>query len=69
MTKKESAILADVRNKFTPILTFFELWDKILNDTTLSQEQKGDLYKLICREEHVSVEAVRKVADLLKSFG
>lgn len=69
MTKKESAILADIRNKFTPILTFFDIWDRIVNDTTLSQEQRGDLYKLICKEEQVSLDVVKKVADLLKSFG
>jgi hypothetical protein len=69
MTKKEKEILADIRNKYTPVLTFFELWDQIINNTTLTEQQRQDLYSMINREQGLASENAIKVAELLKSFG
>jgi len=69
MTQKEAKILADIRNKYTPVLTFFEVWDEVINNTTLTIEQKQDIYALILREEGKANEYAKEVANLLKSFG
>jgi len=69
MTKGEKEILADIRNKYSPILNFFQMWDVIQNNTTLTEEQKKDMFVLIDRECDNASENVKKVAELLKSFG
>ena len=68
MTKKEKEILADVRNKFTPILTFFELWE-MLGENGLDEEKKIKIYDLIAQVDDVATESTKEVAELLKSFG
>lgn len=69
MTKTEKEILANVRNKYGSILTFFKLWDDLVNNTTLTPEQRQDIYTMIVREEGNASENAVKVAELLKSFG
>jgi len=69
MTKKEAKILADIRNKYTPILTFFNMWDVVINNTTLTMEQKQDVYTMILKEEGKANEYAKAVAELLKSLG
>lgn len=69
MTQKEAKILADIRNKYSPILAFFDMWDQVITNTTLTMQQKQDLYELILRDEGKANESARTVANLLKSFG
>ena len=69
MTQKEAKILADIRNKYTPILTFFNLCDQVVYNTTLTIEQKQDIYSMILRDEGKANESVKEVAKLLKSLG
>lgn len=69
MTKKEQKILADIRNKYSPILNFFEMWDVVQNNTTLTDQQKKDMFVLINRESNNASENVKEIAELLKSFG
>lgn len=69
MTKKEAKILADIRNKYGPILSFFNLWDQVINNTTLTMEQKQDVYSMIIREEGKANEGAKTVANLLRELG
>ena len=69
MTKKEQKILADIRNKYTPVLTFFELWEQVIKNTTLTQQQRQDIYQLINNEQFNAADNAKEVAELLKSFG
>ena len=69
MTKAEKEILANIRNKYGPVLTFFKMWDDIVNNTSLTPEQRQDIYTMIVREEGNASESAMKVAELLKSFG
>ena len=69
MTKTEKETLATIRNAYGPILTFFKLWDDVVNNTTLTPEQRQDIYTMIVREEGNASESAVKVAELLKSFG
>lgn len=69
MTKKEKETLAEIRNKYTPILSFFDLWDQIINNTTLTEQQKQDMFQLINKEQGLASENVKEIAKLLKSFG
>lgn len=69
MTKKEKEILANIRNKYTPILTFFNLWDQVVNNTTLSDQQKQDLFTMINKEQGLASENVKTISKLLKSLG
>lgn len=69
MTKKEKEILAEIRNKYTPILSFFDLWDQLINNTTLSEEQKKDMFQMINKQEGLVSENVKEIVKLLKSFG
>lgn len=68
MTKKEKEILADIRNKFTPIVSFFELW-KMLDDEDFDEEKKLKIYELIAENEEIAVKSAKKVAELLDKFG
>lgn len=68
MTKKEKEILADIRNKFTPIVSFFELW-KMLSDEDLDEEKKVKIYKLIAQVDEIATESTKNVAELLDKFG
>lgn len=69
MTKKEKEILAEIRNKYTPILSFFDLWDQLINNTTLSEQQKKDMFQMINKQEGLVSENVKEIVKLLKSFG
>ena len=69
MTKREKEILADIRNKFGSILSFFSMWDEVVTNTTLTMEQKQDIYTMIMREEEQVNKSAKTVADLLKSLG
>lgn len=68
MTKKEKEILADIRNKFTPIVSFFELW-KMLNDEDLDEEKRTKIYDLIAQVDEIATESTKKVTELLDKFG
>jgi hypothetical protein len=68
MTKKEKELLAEVRNKFTPILTFFELWE-MLGEEGLDEEKKVKIYDLIAQVDVVATESTKEVAELLHKFG
>ena len=67
MTKKEKEILADIRNKYTPILTFFELWE-MLSEKDLDEEKKVKIYDLIAQVDDVATESTKEVAELLHKF-
>ena len=69
MNKSEKEILAQIRNDFGPILSFFTLWDDVATKTTLTREQKEDVYKMILREEGQVNEVAKKIAKQLKSLG
>lgn len=68
MTKKEAVILADIRNLYGPILSYFNLRGEIQNGD-LRPEQKVDLLTLLDAEDGKAQENVIKVAQLLKKFG
>lgn len=69
MTKKEKEILADIRNKYSPILSFFKMWDVVQNETTFTEQQKRDMYALINADSGNASDCAKEVAELLKSFG
>lgn len=68
MTKKEKEILADIRNKFTPILTFFKLWE-LLDDEDFDENKRMKIYDLIAKKDELATEMTKEVAELLRSFG
>lgn len=68
MTKKEKEILADIRNKFSPILNYFEMRQEVvLGD--LRPEQVRDIITLMDREVPLAKECAFEIAELLKKFG
>ena len=69
MTKKEKQILSKIKNKYGSILSFFELWDQVVNNTTMSQEQKQDIFQMINEEQGNASKSVKEVFELLNSLG
>ena len=67
-TKKEKEIIADIRNKFSPILNYFQM-RKEVREGNLRPEQKEDLYKYIDQDDQNSQENVFKIKELLDSLG
>jgi hypothetical protein len=69
MTKKEKEILADIRNKYSPILNFFKMWDVVQNDTTFTDQQKMDMFVLVNQDSGLASDSAKEIAELLKMFG
>lgn len=67
MTKNEKEIFADIRNKYTPILTYFRLKEEI-GGGSYTADQLKNLETLIDRELPLAVANAKEVAKLLKSF-
>ena len=68
MTKKERKIIADIRNKYGPILTYFKLKEEIGGGSYTPEQLRG-LESLMDRELPKAIESSNKVVELLKSFG
>lgn len=69
MTKKEKQILSKIKNKYGSILSFFELWDQVVNNTTMSQEQRQDIFQMINEEQEDASKKVKEIFELLNSLG
>jgi hypothetical protein len=68
MTKKEKEILTKIKNKYTPIVLFFKLWEQVINDTSLTTQQRQDMYQMINKEQNLVSENVKEIQKLLKEF-
>ena len=69
MTKKEKETLSKIKNKYGSILSFFELWDQVVNNTTMSQEQRQDIFQMINEEQEDASKKVKEIFELLNSLG
>lgn len=68
MTKKEKEILADIRNKYSPILNYFQMRQQIvLGD--LRPEQVRDIITLMDKEIPLAKDNAFEIAKLLKKLG
>ena len=68
MTKKEAKILADIRNKYSPVLNYFAMRNEIQNGD-LRPEQKVDLLTLLDVEDKLAQQCAVEIAELLDKFG
>jgi hypothetical protein len=68
MNKKEKEIVADIRNKFTPLLNYFTMKED-LDKTDLPPGQKADLDKIIEDENKIAQTNVKIIAKQLKALG
>jgi len=68
MTKKEKEIIADIRNKFTPLFNYFTMKED-LDNTDLPPGQKADLDKIIEDENKIAQTNMKIIVKQLKALG
>jgi len=66
MTKKEKEIVEKIKDKYKSIASFFKLWDQIISDTSLTIQQKHDMYQMIIKEQPTATENAKEIGKLLK---
>lgn len=68
MTEEEKEILLKIKDKYNSIYIFFDLWDKVLNDKSLSMHEKHIMYIKAIKEQPTATENAKEIGSLLEKF-
>lgn len=68
MNKKEAKIIADIRNKFGSIYTYFQLEEMILKNEK-SERTLKKLKEIQDQGKEICIESMKKIKSLLDSLG